>query len=151
MTYNSASDIRSHIETVYRLMLQCTSDLLGRVRIHDASKLKSPEKELFDKYTPLLKDTTYGSDEYKQYLKEMGVALQHHYENNSHHPEFHYRGIDGMTLIDIIEMFCDWKAASLRHDDGDFLTSLKHNRKRFNIGSQLHSIFLNTANELFPT
>jgi len=31
---------------------------------------------------------TYGSDEYKECLKQMGVALRHHYLHNRHHPEF---------------------------------------------------------------
>jgi len=118
--------------------------LWERSQRHDESKLQSPEKELFDKYTPLLKETTYGSEEYNQYLKEMGVALQHHYEHNSHHPEHYEWGVHDMNLLDIIEMFCDWKAASLRHADGDFQESLEINRERFQIEDQLHNIFQNT-------
>ena len=44
------------------------------------------EKELFDKWTPILKTLEYGSEEYKDSLKNLKVALDHHYENNSHHP-----------------------------------------------------------------
>jgi len=53
-----------------------------------------------------------------------------------------------MTLIDVIEMFCDWKCASERHADGDILKSIEINCKRFNIDQQLRQIILNTA-ELF--
>jgi hypothetical protein len=109
--------------------------------------LESPEKELFDKYTPLLKETTYGSDEYKKHLKEMGKALEHHYENNRHHPEHFELGISGMTLVDLVEMLCDWKAASERHGDGNFLKSLELNRDRFDISNQLYFILFNTARE----
>ena len=148
MGYDSTEDTQDHIGKVVDLIDRFLVYIARRGRSHDLSKLESPEKDLFDEYTPLLQETTYGSDEYKWYLKEMGEALEHHYENNRHHPECHKRGIDGMTLIDIVEMFCDWKAASMRHADGDFAASLKHNRQRFNIGEQLHSIFVNTANEL---
>jgi len=148
MNYDSTKDTQDHMEKVADLMGRFLVHLAKQGRDHDLSKLESPEKELFDKYTPLLQDTTYGSDEYKQYIREMGEALEHHYENNRHHPEYHEEGIDGMTLIDIVEMFCDWKAASMRHADGDFTVSLEHNRQRFEIDKQLYNIFINTANEL---
>ena len=148
MSYDSKKDTHAHMVKVFVLVDRFVARLGRRGRDHDTSKLESPEKELFDKYTPLLQDTTYGSDEYKQYLVEMGAALKHHYENNRHHPEHYEAGIAGMTLVDIIEMFCDWKAASLRHADGDFGESLKHNRKRFDIEDQLYYIFVNTAKEL---
>ncbi len=79
----------------------------------------------------------------------MGPALKHHYENNEHHPEFHKDGINGMTLIDLIEMLCDWKASSERHENGDIFKSLKINTERFQISPQLLSILENTAKELF--
>jgi len=34
-----------------------------------------------------------------------------------------------MNLIDLIEMVCDWKAASLRMKDGDFLKYVSRSRK----------------------
>ena len=46
-------------------------DLLLRSLLHDDSKLESPEVDIFTEYTPKLANTTYGSEEYKQYLKEM--------------------------------------------------------------------------------
>ncbi len=147
MSYDSKKDTQDHMEKVARLLGRFLAHIARRGRDHDTSKLESPEKELFDKYTPLLQDTTYGSAEYKQYLDEMGAALRHHYENNRHHPEHYGLGVNQMTLIDIIEMFCDWKAASMRHADGDFAASLEHSRKRFDIEDQLHNIFINTANE----
>ena len=55
-----------HIQTVQNLMLLIVIDLMGRARVHDRSKLVSPEVEIFDQFTPKLKASTYGSDEYKQ-------------------------------------------------------------------------------------
>ncbi len=147
-TYDSTEDTKKHIEKVGDLLGRFNDELFSRVVHHDESKLESPEKEMYDEYTPKLSATTYGSDEYKQCLKEMGVALKHHYENNSHHPEHYENGVDGMDLLDVIEMFCDWKAASLRHATGDFGKSLEYNKDRFHINPQLHSIFVNTAKNL---
>ena len=57
-------------------------------------------------------------------------------------------GINGMTLLDLIEMLCDWKAAGERHADGSMERSLMVNQERFHIGEQLQSILENTAREL---
>lgn len=86
----------------------------------------------------------YGSEQYKDALEKMGEALQHHYEHNRHHPEHFIDGVDGMTLIDLIEMACDWYASSLRMKDGDFLKALEVQKKRFNLDTQLVTILANT-------
>ena len=66
----------------------------------------------------------------------------------SHHPQFHPNGVSDMTLMDVVEMFCDWKAAVERTKDGNFDKSLEINEKRFNIAPQLINIFKNTNDEL---
>lgn len=144
MTYDSTQDTLDHIHKVQEALSMIRGQLWGRASLHDQSKLQEPEKSLFDKYTPLLKETTYGSEEYKQYLQEMGAALQHHYEINSHHPEHFENGISGMDLLDLVECFCDWYAASQRHADGSLEKSLPINAKRFAIDPQIVSIFENT-------
>jgi len=52
--------------------------------------------------------------------------------------------IEYMNLIDIIEMLCDWKAATKRHNDGDIKKSIEINQKRFGYSDELKSILLNT-------
>ena len=52
------------------------NELGERLLVHDQSKLKSPEKGIFDEYSPKLKETTYGSPEYKKYLKELQGSLR---------------------------------------------------------------------------
>ena len=42
-------------------------------------------------------------------------------------------------------MFCDWKAATERHNDGNLLKSIQINAQRFGYDDQLKRIFLNTA------
>jgi len=72
-----------HIHRVRDLLSDVLRDFIERAVAHDQSKLALPEVEIFAKYTPKLKGTTYGSDEYKGFLQEMKPALDHHYENNS--------------------------------------------------------------------
>lgn len=54
------------------------------------------------------------------------------------------RGIRGMSLFDLIEMLCDWKAATLRHNDGNIRRSIELNQKRFGYSDELKQILLNT-------
>lgn len=59
--------------------------------------------------------------------------------------EFKYvMTVSDMNLIDIIEMLCDWKAATLRHDDGSIYQSLEDNQARFGYSDELKEIMLNT-------
>ena len=134
-----------HIENVRKFIRFITDKLTTRGVEHDRLKLESPEVEIFTEYTPMLATATYGSDEYNQSLKEMNVALQHHYAHYRHHPEHFERGINDMNLIDIVEMICDWKAASMRHNDGNLLKSIEINARRFGYDDQLKQILINTA------
>jgi hypothetical protein len=143
--YDSTQDTLKHIETVQKLLFVVSRKLHALALKHDKSKLEAPEKPIFDEYTPKLKDSTYLSDEYKTYLKEMKVGLDHHYAENRHHPEHFPNGINDMTLIDLIEMFVDWLAATKRHNDGDINRSIKVNKDRFEYDNQLESILNNTA------
>jgi hypothetical protein len=146
--YDSAADTLRHIMRVRDLLGEFAVELIRRGAVHDQSKLGPDEKPLFDEMTPKLAALTYGTEEYKASLAALGPALQHHYAANSHHPEHYETGVDGMTLHDLVEMFCDWKAATERTANGSFFQSLPHNQKRFALTDQLVSIFLNTAREL---
>lgn len=138
-----------HIERVRNLLNACVLDLLKRGELHDQTKRESPEVELFTEYTDKLSTVTYGSPEYKQFLEEMRPALDHHYANNRHHPEHHKNGVNDMNLLDLIEMLCDWKASSERHNDGNIRKSIEHNADRFGISPQLTKILENTSDVLF--
>jgi len=191
MPYDSENDTRAHIAQVKDFMEEVLLNLQYRRTFHDWSKLEEPEKSMFDEFTPKLRGSTYGSEEYKGFIKDMGVALKHHYENNGHHPE-HFEmwacplcesvfssndapigitdvrlcpkcsshgaiyesalmpasGVYGMSLLDVIEMLADWKAAGMRHADGNIQESLKINKERFGISDQLFEILKNTVKEL---
>lgn len=145
MSYDCTDDVKQHITLVNKWIDDFIYILKGRGNVHDASKLKSPEKEMFDEYTWKLNNTKFGSEEYQKQLEGMGEALKHHYAMNSHHPENHKDGIDGMTLYEVIEMVCDWMAAAEKKGvpvDMDYL------QKRFNISPQLRSIIENQFREI---
>ncbi len=148
MSYDSRQDTLDHIARVGDLLDVFREYLETRASKHDSTKLEEPEKALFDEWTPKLKALEYGSDEYRAALAALKPALDHHYAAWSHHPEHFENGINGMSLLDLIEMFCDWKAAGERHATGNFAKSLEINRERFKMSDQLAEIFENTRKEL---
>ncbi len=154
--YDSRPETREHIDRVRYFLGHAIEDLQARSDAHDQSKLVEPELSAFDVATPKLAQMEYGSEEYKQSLRDLGPALAHHFAKNDHHPEFFENGIDGMSLMALLEMLCDWRAASergkQRTDDPEkmksFESGLAYNFERFGIEEQLASILLNTAREL---
>lgn len=144
--YDSTNDTLNHIKRVNELLVEFAQEILRRAVAHDLTKLSSPEKELFDEFTPKLKNSVYGSPEYKQFLSALKPALDHHYQHNSHHPEHYDKGVDEMDLYDLVEMFIDWKAAGERHSTGSIIRSIEVNHDRFNLQSQLVLILINHAN-----
>lgn len=81
----------AHIDVLRKFLRILAFDLLTRGETHDRSKFDRAEVDAFTQYTPKLKTTTYGSEEYRSYLREMKPALDHHYAHNRHHPEFFIR------------------------------------------------------------
>ena len=138
-------ETQKHIEKVRKYIRFLTDKLTTRGVNHDASKLQSPEIELFTEFTPKLAELEYNSEEYKECLHQLRPALEHHYATYRHHPEHFENGINDMNLIDLCEMIADWKAASERHNTGNLIKSIEINAKRFNIDAQLKQVLLNTA------
>ena len=135
-TYDSTVDTKEHIKKVQDNLALVGRRMFARAVSADQSKLLPPEKEVYDELTTGLKGLTYGSDEYLANLEAMKPAIKHHYAKNSHHPEHYSNGVDGMSLLDVVEMLADWKAASERHTNGDILRSLEINRERFGLSDR---------------
>lgn len=177
--HDSRPDTLDHINRVQNHLFMVVDNLKARALRHDASKLESPEREAFDSLGDNLKGLTYGSPEYKEQLRKIKPAIEHHYSLHSHHPEHFERvfclscgteytrvtavaectacgsrnfgvkgGFSSMTLLDLIEMLADWKAAGERHADGSLPDSLVKNRERFKISPELFQILKATATEL---
>jgi len=134
-----------HIDRVRHFIDRFVLALLERGERHDRTKLEEPEAEAFARSAGLRK-MSYGNPEYvKQCKEQLGEALDHHYAHCRHHPEHHETGIDGMNLVDLVEMFLDWRAATERHEDGNIFKSIEINKGRFEISEQLCEILRNTA------
>jgi hypothetical protein len=147
-TANGVTETEAHRNEVAARMGAVMAKLALRAQDHDASKLEEPERTAFDVVAGQLKGLTYGSDAYKANLRKIKPAIEHHYRGNSHHPEHWGRGLNDMSLLDILEMLCDWKAATLRHDDGDIMKSITHNQERFGMSDQLADILRNTVTDM---
>jgi len=135
----------AHVRRVGCLMLDAISNLQHRAVTHDDSKFSPEEFESFATETPNLKGLSYGSDEYRAALSRIKPAITKHYERNNHHPEHYVDGFDGMSLLDLIEMLADWKAASERHADGSLGKSIRHNAGRFGYDEKMVGLLSRTA------
>lgn len=147
--FRSSLETLKHINRVRQLMRVVVMDLNERAKVHDQSKLESPELEIFGEWTPRLAEVEYGSAGYFEMLDYVRPAIVHHYSKNRHHPEYHPDGINDMTLLDLVEMFVDWRAAAERTKNGDLRKSIAHNAERYGMSEQLTRIFNNTVSELF--
>jgi hypothetical protein len=139
---DSSKDTLEHKAKVEKFIDDIAQILIIRGMKHDDSKLQEPEKSKFDIITQNLAGSEYGSKNYFNAIKD--DAIKHHYQFNSHHPEHYPDGIIGMDIIDIVEMLCDWKAASMRHNTGDIKKSIEINQERFGYSNDLKQIFLNS-------
>jgi hypothetical protein len=116
-----------------------------RLLVHDASKLRQPELDGFVALHDIFRRHGYGSPEYVASLAS--GTVQHHYAANDHHPEHYPNGVQGMSLMALMEMLADWKAASERYQDPAH-ARLRLNLARFGIGDELAAILKNTLDEL---
>ena len=111
-------------------------NLIWRSIIHDLSKFKLDEAEGFARNLKKFKHTEYGTQAYRDLFKDIQPSVQAHYARNRHHPEHWLNGYQDMNVADLIEMICDWTAASKRVKDGDVEKSMHLNKDRFNISGR---------------
>lgn len=140
-------DTVNHVAKVQFNLSTVTANLRDRGDVHDRSKFEEPELSGYEGLTQALKGLTYGTPEHRAAFAPYKEIIQHHYAANRHHPEHWHLGVTDMSLLDIIEMLADWKAANDRNN-GDFGHSIQVSVSRFNISEQLHAILINTAKEL---
>jgi hypothetical protein len=124
----------------YKNMMRVITELFDRALIHDNSKITDPEFTAYVEFMQNIKNYKFGTPEYIDFV-ENNDYCKLHFGKNKHHPQYYENGIDGMTLIDIIEMYCDWLACTRNMKE-----TIESSAKRFNISDQLKQIFLNTMN-----
>lgn len=137
---------QKHIARVNELLTEAADELIRRGAVHDLSKF-SPEEmgplEEMQKLVDTEGQAAFGTPEYERRKLILGPMLEHHYKNNSHHPEHYPAGVNGMNLFDLIEMFFDWKAASERGEESAM--NLTFSAERYKLAPQVFDIFKNTA------
>lgn len=103
-----------HRDNIQTALSRIVNEIEERGLRHDLSKFKEDEAEGFVRINKTARNCEYGSEEYENTMvKEKGEdgCITKHFSRNRHHVEFHDSAHD-MTFIDIIEMVCDWWAAS---------------------------------------
>lgn len=153
--------IYEHIRKVNTNLIHVAQQLLERAENHDADKLEINNLIKWREYIPELEDAEkqygYASPEYKRVLEHMKPLIEKHCQSNDHHPEFFEKGINaetedkgiiGMSLMQLIEMFCDWKAASERYPNGNLERSIRINAAKYNLSYDLTQVLLNTVGEI---
>lgn len=148
MEFDFLCDTVLHISEVNENLEEIISELKKRGLSHDRTKLQQLEFDGFVSTREKFKKANYGSPEYKECIELTKPAVEHHYKNNRHHTGFHKNGINDMTLIDIIEMIADWKAAARRSPDKTLQDTLDYAFKKYKIDSQLAVVITNTLVQL---
>lgn len=139
----------AHIANVQQKIAEFCMLMQGRALRHDASKFEPEEAEPLQELQDLIDQegpAAFGTEEYSRRTAILGPMLAHHYARNSHHPEHYPNGIAGMNLLDLVEMFIDWKAAGER--GGDEAMNLTYLAQKYRIDPMLLSILQNTARHL---
>lgn len=130
---NTLVTILRHRHTVAAYMRRLAYALLETAEVHDLSKLAPDEFYGFVEINHIAREHEFGSDEYNDALAASGDVIGLHYQRNRHHPEHHDRGIEDMSLVDIVEMVADWQAASDVYGKTSFEKGLEVLKERFGL------------------
>lgn len=143
---STKSYTQEHIQSVRRLLNKFADILKYKGEIHDQSKLEEPEvygwaaMDLEERYN-------YGSPEYYDKLRRFAEVFRHHYMVNSHHPE-HFKNPEyEMTLIDMIEMLCDWFSYKNNVSLPEAINLINEQCKRFKFSKTIKCLLTNTYRE----
>lgn len=137
-------DTRKHQQLVAKIMLNAVRMITDRAVNHDASKLYDSERRWY--VNPVYRLNTekvpYGSDYYKELTEQMGPGWEHHQSVNDHHVS-EVNQLKTMSLISLLEMCCDWIAAS-RRQGNDPALPLDSLVEKSGMGKDLQEIIKNT-------
>ena len=127
-----------HRAYLAEVMSRVAGALNSRAAIHDVSKLADDEFAGFARINGAARVNKFGSPEYAEGMKRERPTIDLHFSRNRHHPErpglvgeaaeekrglpddfTYWQARDGatMTFLDVIEMVCDWWAASKGYND----------------------------------
>jgi hypothetical protein len=142
------SEIYHHKFTVLKIINPIIQDLIKRSEEHDNSKLTEDEFPDIIASSEELKKFPYGSPEYDEVRKKWQSGFEKHSKKNRHHIDHFENGIEGMTLVDLIELLADWKSATLRSPHPtNIWNAIRIGAEKYNIPPALIKILENTAKE----
>lgn len=142
----TVSYTQEHIHNVRKLLNKFADVLKQKGETHDQSKLEEPEvygwaaMDLEPRYE-------YGSYEYYDKLRRFSEVFNHHYKVNSHHPEHFVNPEHEMTLIDMVEMLCDWFAYKQDIPIREGVELIREQCDRFGFSDTIMSLLTNTYRE----
>jgi hypothetical protein len=124
--------MQRHTTLVRQALHKIADELNRRAEVHDLSKFSEDEFAGFVQINRVAREHKYGSPEYQASLNAVEPnPVKLHYSRNSHHPEYFGGGANDMDLIDLIEMVCDWYAASKTYGQTSFADSVEISLDRF--------------------
>jgi len=137
-----------HVSEVAENLEICASNLRQRGHAHDRTKFQPMEFDAFVSTREKLKRAKFGAPEQQECVDTIRQAVDHHHANNQHHVQYYSDGIKDMSLLDILEMICDWRAATRRNSESRFKGFLEVAIKKYNISPELEKIIQTTLKEL---
>ena len=149
-------DLSDHKSRVRALLSDAENILVEAGRQHDNSKLSPLEASFYvDPVWELGHNgPKFGTPEHKAITDKMGPGWEHHMQHNAHHIGHHKNGVQDMNLFLLLEMVCDWIAASERRggkfDFDKSWANASRDKKNdaIRIPDELRSILKNTAEAL---
>jgi hypothetical protein len=138
--------ILRHQALVRKYLLQLAKALEARALVHDLSKLQLDEFSGFVEIQQIARQHKLDSPEYKASINHQAVQL--HLARNPHHPEYHDDGIYDMSLLDLIEMVTDWKAAGETYGKTSLEESLPIQKERFKMTDEQYRLIQLIAEDL---
>ena len=116
-------------------------EFLRRLLFHDDSKLEGRELEQNKEYLPSYLSAEEGS----VLANTLEVKLRYpHRKENRHHPEYFENGIEGMNVIDLLEMTVDMVAHMLM-EDKKLILLMTQFREEYQVEPMLYQLLLHTV------
>lgn len=157
-------DLNKHLESVRKAIDILINENLQSIKLTKEEKVEifyrsmnhdQSKTECFDEFKGYIKmnskleNIKYGSEEYKNIMKDFSYVIDLHYKNNDHHPEHFSNGVNDMNRNQKLEMICDWiGSARARNCLDKYKQSFDSNRIRFCISDEEWKELFSIAEEI---
>ncbi len=145
---NTEEFIKGHIARVRKHLNTFIQLLNKRAQLHDQSKLQDPEFKWWKQMDEEPR-YPYGTPEYHEKVARWKKVFDNHYRYNRHHPEHFDDGIKSMTLVDLVEMMCDWLGYKDVMTISEAMRVCDQQMERYQFSEELREIMFNTLTRYF--